>query len=196
MSTKTVDFYFDYASPWAYVANELVTRKLPGVTIVHRPIYLRGLETFSQGVPYGSAKLAYLTRDLQRCADYEGVPLTPPASFPINGIHALRAAYVALDSGGFDRFHRAAFRGAWAEGRDISEPSVVAAILADAIGSTAAVALESMTAQAVKDRVRAATDEAVARGVFGTPTFFVNDEMFWGHDRMDYVGRALAKAKA
>lgn len=190
---KSAAFYYDYASPWAYLANELLPRKLPilsAQSITYHPVYLRGLETFSKGLPYSAAKLAYLLHDFKRCAAHEGIAVAPPASFPVDGLHALRAACVAQDSGAFDRYHRAAFRGAWAEGRDINDKKVVAAILADALGSSEAVALEAISAQSIKDRLRDATAAAEARGVFGTPTFFVGDEMFWGHDRFDYVSRA------
>jgi 2-hydroxychromene-2-carboxylate isomerase len=190
---KNVSLYYDYGSPWAYIAEELLPRKLPGVAVTHHPIYLRGLETFSKGMPYTSAKLQYLARDLARVAEHEAVTLVPPATFPVDGLHALRAAYVAQDSGAFDRYHRATFRAAWAEQRDIGQKDVVARLLAEAIGASEAVALEAMTASAIKDRLRDATARAEARGVFGTPTFFVDDEMFWGHDRFDYVAREAAR---
>lgn len=188
--TKPVDYYFDYASPWAFLADNLLARDLSGVTLTHRPIYLRGLESFSKGIPYTAAKLQYVTRDLARCAEHEGVTIAPPASFPIDGLQLLRGAYVALDKGAFDRFHRAAFEATWAKQRDVSKKEVAAAILAEALGSTEAAALEAMAAQPIKDRLRDETARAADRGVFGTPTWFVGDEMFWGHDRMGYVARA------
>jgi 2-hydroxychromene-2-carboxylate isomerase len=192
---KHVDLYFDYASPWAYLASETVARRLPGVTIAWKPIYLRGLETFSKGLPYTGAKLDYLIKDFTRCTAHEGVPVAPPAAFPLDGLHALRAAYVAMDAGAFDRFHRAMFRAIWAEQRDAGKETV-AAILAEAVGpavaKTADEALAKMSEPAVKERLREATAKAAERGVFGTPTFFVGDEMFWGCDRMDYVARAAA----
>ncbi len=193
---KSVDFYFDYASPWAYVADELLARKLPGITVTYHPIYLRGLETFSKGLPYTAAKLQYQARDLTRVVAHEGVTMVPPMVFPIDGLQSLRAAFVARDSGAFDRYHRAAFRAAWAEQRDISQKEVVARILAEAIGASESTALEAMSAPAIKDRLREETTKAEARGVFGTPTFFVGDEMFWGHDRFDYVARASRGAPA
>src|SRR5689334_5774325 len=98
-SMKAVAFHFDYASPWAYLANELLPRKLPGATVTYHPTYLRGLETFSKGMPYTSAKLLYQMRDIARCAAYEGVTLVAPTTFPIDGLQALRAAFVARDSG-------------------------------------------------------------------------------------------------
>lgn len=187
---KRIELHFDYASPWAYLANELVSRELVGIEVDYRPLYLRGLEAFSKGMPYSSAKLAYLMRDLERCAAHEGVRLMPPATFPIDGLHALRAALVAQERGAFERYHGATFRAAWAEGRDVTAKDSVAALLADALGTTSAEALEAMTAQAIKDRLRAATETAQRRGVFGVPTFFVGDEMLWGHDRLPYVARA------
>lgn len=189
---KPIESYFDYASPWAYLASELMPRKLPslGAAVVYKPIYLRGLESFAKGVPYTQSKLAYLMRDLARCAEHEGVTLTPPPTFPIDGLQALRGALVAQDSGAFDRYHRTAFRAAWAEARDITKREVVAHILAEALGSSEATALEAMADPAIKTRLRDATAAAEARGVFGVPTFFVGDEMFWGHDRFDYVARA------
>lgn len=187
---KTIELYFDYASPWAYLASELLPRKLPGLAVTYRPIYLRGLETFSKGLPYTGAKLAYLMRDVARCAQYEGVTLAPPASFPVDALQALRGALVAQESGAFDRYHRHAFRAVWTEGRDMTKKEVVAAILAEALGSSEATALEALAAPGVKDRLREATAAAEARGIFGVPTFFVGDEMFWGHDRFDYVARA------
>lgn len=140
---KSVAFYFDYASPWAYLANELLNRKLPGATVTYHPVYLRGLESFSKGVPYTGAKMVYLMRDIARCAEHEGVTMAPPPSFPLDGLGSLRAALVAQDSGAFDRFHRAAFRAGWQDQRDVSKKEVVATILADALGSSEAVALEA-----------------------------------------------------
>lgn len=189
---KTIEIYFDYASPWAYLASEIVPRRFGAATISWRPIYLRGLPAFATGVPYDAAKMAYAAVDFARCVAHEGVPFTPPASFPLDGLHGLRAAYVAMDAGVFDAFHPAMFRAAWAEHNDVSNKEVVGAILAAALGQGAAVgdALARMAEPAIKDRLRAATTEAVARGVFGVPTFMVGDEMFWGHDRMDYAARA------
>ena len=186
---KDVVCYFDYASPYSYLASELLAQALPGVAIEWRPIYLRGLESFASGVPYSGAKLAYLARDLARSAELHGVPFQPPVSFPVDGLQALRAAYVAMDRGVFDRFHRAIFRAAWAERKDIADKAVVVGILGEALGGAPTEPLlEAMAAN--KARLRAATDEAVLRGVFGVPAFFVGSEMFWGHDRLDQVARA------
>jgi 2-hydroxychromene-2-carboxylate isomerase len=190
---KTVVAYFDFASPWSYVAHAIAKKRLPGVTIEWRPIYLRGLEAFAEGIPYTGAKLAYLARDLARCAEHEGVVLRPPASFPIDGLTALRGAFVARERGAFDAYTDVVFPAAWAESRDIADKSVVAAILGAAIHETPEAALAAIGSQPIKDALREATESAQRQGVFGVPTFFVDDEMFWGHDRLDYVARAAAR---
>lgn len=184
-----IDFYFDYASPWSFLASELLERELPGVSVTLRPIYLRGLEAFASGMPYGPDKLTYLARDFARCAEHQGIEVQPPASFPINGIHALRGALVAEREGALATYHQAVFRAAWRHRRDISDKVVVAQIAAE-LGLPAVA--EGLDDPAIKQSLKERTEAAKKRGVFGVPTFAAGDELFWGHDRMAYVARAAA----
>ncbi|MCA9772440.1 MAG: 2-hydroxychromene-2-carboxylate isomerase [Myxococcales bacterium] len=184
-----VDFYFDYASPFAYLASETLASRLPSTEIRFRPVYLRGFDLFAKGVPFSPAKTQYLARDFHRCADHHGVPHRFPSNFPINGLYALRGATWTLKNGGFERFHAAAYRAAWAEDRNIGDKSVVIEIANEAGLDWEAFAA-GIDSPEIKDQLKAATAEAEARGAFGVPTFFVGDAMFWGHDRMDYVARA------
>src|SRR5262245_12288226 len=108
-----IEFYFDYASPFAYLASELIPTRLPDEKILHRPIYLRGLELFAKGFPYSGAKLRYYGQDLLRCAEHENVPLRLPTVFPINGLYAVRGALAAREANAFEVYHRAMFRAAW-----------------------------------------------------------------------------------
>jgi len=190
-----VDAYFDYASPWSYLAFAIAERRLPNVTLRWRPIYLRGLEAFATGIPYTSAKLTYSARDLARCCEHEGVVINPPTSFPVDGLQSLRAAVVAEERGVFARYHEAAFHAVWRDQKDISNKDVVAALLAEAIGdgSTPADLVSTFAETSVKERLKRNTAEAIERGVFGVPAFFVGDELYWGHDRLDYVARAVAE---
>ncbi len=194
-TSRTVDAYFDYASPWSYLAFEIAPRRMPGVNLRWRPIYLRGLEMFATGVPYVGPKLAYIARDLSRCCEHEGVPLNPPAAFPVDGLNALRAAIVAEEKGVFARYHELAFRAVWRDQKDIKQKEVVASILAEALGESAnaSALIEAFSAPNVKERLKADTAAAAERGVFGVPAFFVGEEMFWGHDRLDYVAREAAR---
>jgi 2-hydroxychromene-2-carboxylate isomerase len=179
------DFYFDYASPWSYLASELLGTRLPGVEIRYRPIYLRGLEMFSKGLPYPSAKLRYIGQDLYRCAAHENIPIRIPTIFPVNGLYAVRGALAAQEAGAFDRYHRNMFHAAWRDDQNIGDKQVVLGIIRE-------LGLDLDIEQpALKEKLKQDTAAAEARGLFGVPTFVVGDELFWGHDRMDYVQRAL-----
>jgi 2-hydroxychromene-2-carboxylate isomerase len=184
MSPAPVDFYFDYASPWSYLADATVARHFDVARVRYMPVYLRGFDAFKGGVPYGPAKLTYLLKDMIRSAAHLEVPVAMPPVFPINGVHALRGALAAQRGGGFAAYHAAMFRAAWTERRDVSSKDVVAAVAREAGAPAAADGLDD---PAIKDALRAQTEHAVARGAFGVPTFFVGEEMYWGHDRMHFA---------
>jgi 2-hydroxychromene-2-carboxylate isomerase len=184
MAPTLIDFCFDYASPWSYLADATLARHFDPARVRYLPVYLRGFDAFKNGVPYVPAKLAYLLKDVVRSAAHLEVPVAMPKVFPINGLYALRGALAAQKGGGFAAYHAAMFRAAWAEQRDVSSKEVVAAIAREAGAPAAA---EGLDDPAIKDALRAQTEHAVARGAFGVPTFFVGDEMYWGHDRMHFA---------
>lgn len=188
----TIEFAFDYASPWSYLADATLERHFGDATIDYLPVYLRGFSAFAQGVPYSAAKLAYLLDDFTRSAAHANVAVKMPPVFPINGVHALRAAVAAKRSGGFRALHAALFRAAWLEGRDLSDKSVVVE-LARGLGLDAVA--EAVDSPAIKDELRARTEAVIARGAFGVPTFFVGAQMFWGHDRMHFAADAVRAAR-
>lgn len=188
MTAPTVEFWFDYASPFSYLASELVPRRLPGAVIDHKLLYLRGLEAFSKGVPFTAAKLQYLVADLRRCADEAEVPIDLPPTFPVNGLYALRGGLAAQRAGCFERYHTPMFRAAWRDRRDISRKEVVVEIATELGLGDVAGALDD---PAIKDLLKTQTEGAARRGVFGAPTFFVGTAMFWGHDRMHQVAASL-----
>jgi 2-hydroxychromene-2-carboxylate isomerase len=184
-----IEFAFDYASPWSFLANATLAKHFGGAPVTYVPVYLRGFEAFSRGVPYSPAKLRYLLKDAERSARHAGVSWVLPPAFPINGLYALRAALAAQRDGGFAALHAALFRAAWQEGKDLSDKAVVAGIARD-LGLPAVAG--AMDEPAIKEQLRKNTDDLIARGGFGVPTFFVGEEMFWGHDRMHFAAEALA----
>ncbi len=190
-----VRFLFDYASPWAFLANELVPERLAGCEIVYEPVYLRGFESFASGIPFTRAKMLYLARDLARCAEHHGIVTQPPAVFPVNGLYALRGALAAQELGCFDRYHTGMFRAVWTGSADVSSAAGVLDVVAKLDLDGAAFA-ERMGAPDLKQRLVDQTAAAAEADVFGVPSFLVGDELFWGHDRLDYVRRAAAQAEA
>lgn len=136
------------------------------------------------------AKAMYMNRDLARFAKRYGVTLKFNPFFPINTLPLMRGAVAAEDAGRAGEYDTAMFRAMWVEERNMGEQAEMAAVLAS-IGWNAADFTARVSSDAVKDRLKANTEEAVARGAFGAPTFFVNGEMFFGQDRLDFVAEAL-----
>jgi 2-hydroxychromene-2-carboxylate isomerase len=141
------------------------------------------------------AKGPYVFTDLARFAQRYGVPLAQNPHFPVNTLLLMRGA-TGLQMHQPERFGAyvdAVFRAMWITPCNMNDPATVGAVL-HAAGFDAPALLALANAQDVKDRLKADTQEAVRRGVFGAPTVFVGDQMFWGQDRLDFVREALAAA--
>ena len=191
-----VEFFFDYGSPFSYLANALLPdlARRRGATLVHRPMLLGGVfKATGNRSPIAEpidAKRAYAGAALRRTAEHFGIEIGSNPHFPIDTLRLMRTAVAAQREGVFDAFHAAVFPAFWIEGLDLGDPAVVARVL-DAAGVHAATLAELATTDDVKAELRANTDEAVARGAFGAPTLFVGDRMFFGVDHLPYLERLL-----
>ncbi|SEA74579.1 2-hydroxychromene-2-carboxylate isomerase [Variovorax sp. YR216] len=194
--TKSVDFYFDFGSPASYLAATQLPRLCAeaGAELVWKPMLLGGVfqATGNHSPATIPAKGPYMMKDLARFARRYGVPFQFNPNFPVNTLLLMRGA-VGLQMHEAERFPTyvdAMYRAMWVEPRNLNDPATVGAVLQEA-GFDAAKMLALANAQDVKDRLKAATQEAVERGVFGAPTMFVGQQMFWGQDRLDFVREAL-----
>ncbi len=194
--TKTVEFFYDFGSPTVYLA----ATQLPaiaaavGATIDWRPMLLGGVfkSTGNQSPVVVPAKAAYMNNDLERFAKRYGVPFSFNPHFPINTLALMRGAAAYQDDVVVSSTYRdAIFRAIWVEARNLNEPDVIGQVLSDA-GLDPAELMNRIGQQNVKDQLIANTAEAVNRGVFGAPTFFVGEQMFFGQDRLDFVAEALS----
>jgi 2-hydroxychromene-2-carboxylate isomerase len=195
---KQVEFYFDFGSTYSYLAF----RQLPkivaahGAQIVWRPMLLGGVfkATGNRSPIDVPAKGRWSFADLQRWARHYGVKFVMNPHFPVNTLAAMRGA-VGMQMRGedFARYADAMFTAMWENKRNLAQPEELAAVVQNA-GFDPAAFQTMINDQAVKDELKRVTEEAVARGVFGAPTFFVGDEMFWGQDRLLFVEQALQKA--
>ena len=199
MSDKTVEFFFDFGSPASYLAWTQLPAicSAAGAALAYRPMLLGGVfqATGNASPVTVPAKGKYMLTDLARFARRYGVPMRFNPHFPINTLALMRGA-VGLqlrDPGRFDGYVTAMFRAMWVEGRNMGDPAVVAEVLAQA-GLDPQWILALTGDPAVKDALKAATEEAVRRGAFGAPTMFVGEQMFFGQDRLDFVREALAAA--
>ena len=195
--TKTVDFYFDFGSPAAYLAWTQLPKLCAdaGATLVWQPLLLGGVfQSTGNRAPISvPLKGSYLFVDMARFAKRYGVPLVMNPHFPINTLHLMRAA-VGLQlraDARFEAYCAAMFRAIWVDAINLGDPAVLAATLTGA-GFEPAALLALSAEPEVKEALKARTDAAVQRGIFGAPTLFVGEQMFWGQDRLDFVREALA----
>jgi 2-hydroxychromene-2-carboxylate isomerase len=185
-------FYYDLGSPYAYLAAERLTRVLPEMP-VWQPILLGGIwkETGGQSWAVTDQREEGMAEVERRAAEYDLMPIRWPEDWPSNTLNAMRVAVWAQQIGRTVAFSLAAFRQAFAGGKDLSDIDYVLTAAAACELHPNAV-LKAIETQSVKDRLRAVTSEAYERGVRGVPTLAVGDELFWGDDRLEEAAAAMA----
>lgn len=194
---RSLSFYYDYISPYAYMAwtqLEALAAQCKA-TIDYRPFNLRSLMPLVGNRPTTvecANKGRYAFRDLGRWAARYGVAFARNPNWgKFNHAPMLRGALVAIDEGVIAAYNGAMFRGMWAEGANLGDQTVFADALQRA-GLNGAALTERAFSTERDAQLDANTKEAAERGVFGSPTFFVGDEQFFGNDRLDFVQEALA----
>ncbi|WP_296650274.1 2-hydroxychromene-2-carboxylate isomerase [Paraburkholderia sp.] len=193
---KTVEFYFDFGSPASYLA----WTQLPalaaqsGAQLVYRPVLLGGIHKATNNTSPAAipAKGAWMQVDLARFARRYGVEFVHNPHFPINTLTLMRGAtgMQMQDEASFLRYVEVVFRAMWAQPQNMADAATVRAVI-EAGGLDASLLLQLTESPAVKEKLKQDTEAAVARGLFGAPTMFVGDDMFFGQDRLDFVREAL-----
>jgi 2-hydroxychromene-2-carboxylate isomerase len=197
-----IEFFFDCSSPWTWLAFhnlQPMAREL-GVEVHWRPVLVGGIfnavnpsvyEFRERGVP---AKQAYLKKDLQDWARKAGLTIRfPPTVFPVNSVKAMRGCILLDDEGKLVPFATAVFEAYWTHDQDISQDPVLAG-LCERVGVEPGRFLEGIARPEIKARLKANTDEVIARGGFGSPTIFVGgDDMYFGNDRLGLVRDAVLR---
>ncbi|HJW39929.1 MAG TPA: 2-hydroxychromene-2-carboxylate isomerase [Rhizomicrobium sp.] len=198
----TLEFFFDCSSPWTYLAftriQPVVART--GATIVWKPILVGGVfnavnrDVYERRANPDPRKARYSAKDLQDWAKFTGLKIVmPPPVFPVKATAAMRCALAAQEEDKMVDYARACFESYWSDGEDISQTEVLKAMCAKA-GLDAGRILARSQTEEIKNRLRANTDEVIARGGFGSPTMFVDrDDMYFGNDRMELVEAALRR---
>ena len=195
--TPTVEYFFDVGSPTSYLAWTQLPRiaAAAGARIVWRPMLLGGVfKATGNASPVAvPAKGRWMGADIARWAKRYGVPFRFNPHFPINTLTLMRGAagLQMRRPEAFERYLTTIYEAMWKEPANLGDAGVLATTLAAAGFDTDAF-LALVADPEVKARLVATTEEAVARGVFGAPTFFVGDAMFFGQDRLDFVAEALA----
>jgi 2-hydroxychromene-2-carboxylate isomerase len=197
-----VEFFFDCSSPWTYLGFEALVAAAAqdGFDVRWRPFLVGGVFNTVNPSVYEMRskpvvpKARYFTKDLHDWIRRSGLAIKwTPSIFPVNSARAMRLCLVADDAGQCEAVARRIFQLYWGEDRDISQPDVLAEAAA-AGGLDAAAALEQADSPEMKASLRANTDELIARGGFGSPTYYVGgDDMYFGQDRLILVREAAAR---
>ncbi|WP_413520740.1 2-hydroxychromene-2-carboxylate isomerase [Psychrobacter glacincola] len=192
--SKKVEFFFDVGSPASYLAwTQLESMaQRTNAKIIWRPMLLGAVfqATGNASPAAVPAKGPYMLKDLQRFSNIYGVPFNFNPFFPLNTMHLMRGATAYLEEPEFQTYLAAIFNALWSEKLNMESPEVVAEVLTKA-GIDVTDFMARISETEVKERLKDTTEEAVARGVFGAPSFFVNGEMFFGQDRLSFVETAL-----
>ena len=197
-----IEFFFDISSPWTYLGFHNIQPLAAelGATIRWRPILVGGVFNSVNPSVYAARdnpvlpKQSYQLKDMQDWARHAGLTIRmPPTVFPVNSVKAMRACIWLEPQGKLAPFATAAFEAYWRDDQDISSDAVLVR-LCERSGVDATALLAGIAGQAVKDALKANTDELMSRGGFGSPTMFVGgDDMYFGNDRLPLVRAAVLR---
>lgn len=197
---RAIDFYFDFSSSYSYIGQHRLRALAEefGVRIEWQPIALGAIFKSRGHAPPqpDSLKGRYTWHDVERSAAEWGLPYHWPDPFPFNSILAARAYWFLkeIDEEDAEAWIGAVFDASFGQGRDCSDPAVLAEV-AKGLDLDAEEVLQGTARDEVKQKLKTVTDEAMERGVFGAPTFFLDGEMYWGADRIDQIWRTLERER-
>ena len=196
---KSVEFYFDLGSPYSYLAyyRLLQIAEQQEIQIVYKPILLGGVfkATGNRSPIEIPVKGAYSILDMQRWAEYYQIPMQMNPHFPMNTLTLMRilTGVQLLHLEKFEQVLKLLFDAMFGTPQNLNEPNVLAEVLKPS-GFSVEDIMSMVQSDVVKQKLITETEQAIQRGIFGAPTFFVGDEMYWGQDRLHFVEQALNKA--
>ncbi len=195
---KSIDYYFSPVSPWTYLGHarfQEIARK-HGASIAPKPVDYGRIFPVSGGLPVNKRapqRQAYRLVELERWRKYLGVPLNlQPKFFPYDAKLAALVIIAAGDADAAMKLAGAFMKGCWTDDRNMGDEAEVAAAI-HGVGFNSTALLRQAAAPDIAARFEANTDEAIARQVFGAPTYVYKNELFWGQDRLEFLDRALEK---
>ena len=196
---KSVEFYFDLGSPYSYLAyyRLLQMAEQQEIQIVYKPILLGGVfkATGNRSPIEIPVKGVYSILDTQRWAEYYQIPMQMNPHFPMNTLTLMRilTGVQLLHLEKFEQVLKLLFDAMFGTPQNLNEPTVLAEVLKPS-GFSVEDIMSMVQSDVVKQKLITETEQAIQRGIFGAPTFFVGDEMYWGQDRLHFVEQALNKA--
>jgi len=198
----TIEFFYDYSSPWTYFAATRIEDfcKRNKADLVWKPFLVGGVFNKVNPSVYQRRenpippKDAYYRKDMEDWARFLDLKIVRPTVFPVNSVKALRGAFVAIEEGTIFAYSKAVFEAYWRDDKDISQETVLGEIV-QAIGMDRDGFFSQIADDRIKRKLFETTDELIARGGYGTPTFFIDgDDMYFGNDRFELMEAALKRS--
>lgn len=200
----TVEFYFDYSSPWTFYAFDRVEDFCArnDAELIWKPFLVGGVFNKVNPSVYARRenpvppKDAYYQKDMVDWGLFQGIKMIKPSIFPLNSVKALRGAFVAIEEGTISAYSRACFESYWCNDKDLSQEDVLREIVSS-VGMDADNFMTQIGDDRIKKKLFETTDEIIERGGFGSPTFFLNKtDMYFGNDRLELMQAAIERGKA
>ncbi len=187
---KPIEFYFDFISPYSFLAHKQL-RKIEneeGIKVIYKPILLGGLHNLHgiKAPAFIPAKAKHMVRDCKLIAEKNNIRFKFNAYFPIRTLNLMRGAFVAEEDNVKKYYIDNIFNTIWQDGLNMNDTIVIQKILQNLNINPKTFSLRT-TSSLIKDLLRNKTNEAYKKGVFGAPTFVVNNKIFWGQDRIEFA---------
>ena len=192
---KSLDFYFDFVSPYSFLAHKEIKKleKKNLIKVQYKPILLGGLHNLHgiKAPAFIPSKARFMIRDCKLVAEKKKIRFKFNSYFPIKTVDVMRGVFIAKEDEFEDYYIDKIFDSIWKDGLNMNDQNIVDKVLKNININPKTFFLRS-SGQSIKNLLRKKTDEAFEKGIFGAPTFFVNNKIFWGQDRLDY---ALTESK-
>ena len=188
--TKSIEFYFDFSSPYAYIAYKEINKleKKHSFKIKYMPIFLGGLHNSAGITPaaFIDLKSKYMVRDTKLICKKKNISFNFNSYVPIKTVNFMRGILITEKDNSEKIFIEKIFNAIWMNGLNMNDPIVISKVLKN-IDLNPEIFLKKVSDQKVKDKLRKLTDDALKKKIFGVPAFVVNKKMFWGQDRLSYA---------
>ena len=187
---KNFEFYFDFISPYSFLAHKEIRKKEKKGEIVvkYKPVLLGGLHNLHgiKAPAFIPSKAKFMIRDCKLVAEKNKIKFKFNSYFPIKTVNLMRGVFIAQEDGFKNYYIDSIFEAMWRDGLNMNENTIVEKILKNMEINPKTFFLR-LTSQNIKNLLKKGTDEAFKKGIFGAPTFLVNNKIFWGQDRLDYA---------
>ena len=188
--TKTIEFYFDFSSPYSYIGYEEIKRieKKDSIKIKYMPIFLGGLHNAAGVTPaaFIDVKSKYMIEDTKLICEKKNIKFIFNSYFPIKTVSFMRGVLIAEEDSFRKIYIEKIFNAIWKDGLNMNDKTVIEKVLKN-MELNPEIFLSKVSDNKIKVKLRKLTDDALKKGIFGAPTFLVNKKIFWGQDRLSYA---------